>query len=302
MNRLLTQSACNEYNWQALPANQSHYFYWPNTSVYGIADKVERRDLQLGSCSKLCNVRAEGLWLVNKVGPFITTGGYDWHQVHWKDLGYQEVQDHFGKDIQLGLHSFLTIPTGTDGVPLAQPPIHVHHHKINERGLDLIFHGGDPCENAGELDCFAHDLRQYAFEVSDLSYFALLNDVRVPQSSSMVWFFNVALRIAPMSAIEMPAVSTHELANPIDDFMANFMHLPGPLRGTFFLPPREDSFIVYTGMMPHDGMFLPGLTYLHTHFEHFYAAIMFQGDVDELGFEYLPRKPWVPVLTHDVFE
>ena len=105
-----------------------------------------------------------------------------------------------------------------------------------------------------------------------------------------------------MSAVEMPAVSTHELANPIDDLMANFMHLPGPLRGTFFLPPREDSFIVYSGMMPHDGMFLPGLTYLHTHFEHFYAAIMFQGDVDELGFEYLPRKPWVPVLTHDVFE
>lgn len=76
-----------------------------------------------------------GAWHVQRVGPFNSTGGYDWWQIGWSDAGMLSEA--------LALHpegvdvvNTVLVPVLEDGTRLGHPPVHIHHiHFVAQQGV-----------------------------------------------------------------------------------------------------------------------------------------------------------------------
>lgn len=80
-------------------------------------------------------------WEITRIGPFYTTGGYDWVQVGWDDLwGLSKILEKHPDGIYfVGQHMS---PVLRDGTRLNYPPIHVHH--IHNGPDPYVRQRGDP--------------------------------------------------------------------------------------------------------------------------------------------------------------
>lgn len=65
-------------------------------------------------------------WEITRIGPFTTTGGYDWIQIGWDDLwGFSKHLEIYPKGIFM-LKQHMT-PVFKNGTRIGFPPIHIHH-------------------------------------------------------------------------------------------------------------------------------------------------------------------------------
>lgn len=63
----------------------------------------------------------DGAWHVQRVGPFLSDGGYDWWQLGWSDVGMlKEVLAKFPEGIDIT--STIMTPVLEDGTRLGFPP------------------------------------------------------------------------------------------------------------------------------------------------------------------------------------
>ena len=75
-----------------------------------------------------CHLEEENAhqWEISRIGPFITTGGYDWVQIGWDDLwGFSKILKDYPEGVIL-LKQHMT-PVLKDGTRIGFPPIYIHH-------------------------------------------------------------------------------------------------------------------------------------------------------------------------------
>mmetsp|Transcript_24699 Transcript_24699/g.54865 ORF Transcript_24699/g.54865 Transcript_24699/m.54865 type:complete len:263 (+) Transcript_24699:221-1009(+) len=85
---------------------------------------------------KICRIAADGgAWHVQRVGPFTSTGGYDWWSIGFPDVGLlSEALEKHPEGVDITRNAFNTILA--DGTRLSYPPIHTHHsHTIPQPGV-----------------------------------------------------------------------------------------------------------------------------------------------------------------------
>ena len=84
-----------------------------------------------------CKIPQEdgGSWHVQRVGPFVSTGGYDWWQIGWSDAGMlsDALRQHpEGVDVV----GYALTPVTEDGTRIGHPPVHIHHiHFVAQQGV-----------------------------------------------------------------------------------------------------------------------------------------------------------------------
>ena len=109
------------------------YKYFPNTEEYdnllysGHPPSNYKREqfAHLVSCTFIENDTYE--WSVERVGPFISTGGYDWHDFVYSQSG---ILWNLLQNTTLFFNAALAAPIYKNGTIIENPPIHIHHTHI----------------------------------------------------------------------------------------------------------------------------------------------------------------------------
>eukprot|EP00959_Pyramimonas_sp_CCMP1952_P424160 8884330-Pyramimonas_sp.AAC.2 len=113
------------------------YQYFPdtetwrnNTAAYkslrgGKAGKTLRGvDIEHNLCERTPEDMPGYTWSIFRVGPFVSRGGYDWHDGFGDNLGNL---DRHTKDGPIFVNAYHIAPVLEDGTSLSLPPIHPHH-------------------------------------------------------------------------------------------------------------------------------------------------------------------------------
>ena len=292
--------------------------YYADSAAYDAFAGVDITSaLQVGSCTAST---AEGTWHTQRVGPFVSTGGYDWWKLIWSDVA--GLEEHLHKQNgPLVVNAHFSGPVGSDGEPIPLPPVHNHHihvAQVAERtpvrqpdswpsclvvgqrcpstvfGVFIQHHGDEQCTaEAGGTDCMLHSYGEYVKTVTQpLKIYGELNDVRPKNSTPIEWFYQLAVRTIERQAMSR-AVSFHFPFNP------NRFD-PTTQSGTLMLgavPAAEDSFFYYTSRMPFGGTLVPRLTTFHAHAVAFQEAFVFSLAPAELG---LASTPLPQPLHHSI--
>ena len=190
----------------------------------------------------------QGVWHVQRVGPFVSTGGYDWWQVSGRKAALLPTDGGSGVFI---VESFVGA-VDASGEPLAYPPMHLHHIHVGSEKAKTRFNSwymlGTPYGYSNDLVLERHgewnfiddpvvsaeaEPRGYGRAVTfPLDIDGELNDVRPAGSAAMTWSFQVAVRWVSGSASLRP-VSTINILNS----RCPAPHLQGTYEAYFFVPP-----------------------------------------------------------------
>ena len=163
--------------------------------------------------------------LLSKIGPFVTTGNWDWTHVNGK-IDVAACGSH------RGLQSHLMHVVDEAGNLLAYPPLHYHHGALTEistRGNLIVQKPGEwGCTNGSQqyeqASCVGRDFGQDHAKAlfSSVGVDAIINDVRPPSSEPLTWFLYVSLQLRPITrAISL--ISMHALFNP-HEAASMFLH------------------------------------------------------------------------------
>eukprot|EP00933_Yihiella_yeosuensis_P052643 TRINITY_DN50742_c0_g1_i1.p1 TRINITY_DN50742_c0_g1~~TRINITY_DN50742_c0_g1_i1.p1 ORF type:complete len:506 (+),score=65.65 TRINITY_DN50742_c0_g1_i1:84-1601(+) len=263
---------------------------------------------------KSCQVEAEeGVWHVNRVGPFRSRGGYDWWEIAWADAF------HLSSLIEKGPPSITAHYIGMvddSGNAIGYPPIHNHHTQTTQGAwttdcdmvrCTLFGHNccdpsnaigflGDfvlPDSEGGANISFGCDYGGYAKEFYSSAWLnAVLNDVRPPGSEPIDWWYQVAVRVKrPSGSVRPPALSVHLVYND------GLITIASKLGAIVFVstPVKEDSFHYHTMRWQFSGTGVE----MHTHSHHINAQelLLFAGSPQQLGLEDLPWEVGQAKLT-----
>jgi len=111
-----------------VPENRAYYAKGSEyAKLLNFRTKVEEKidDLMMHKCTIEHDDRKGG-WIVQRIGPFTSRGGYDWWQFGWSNVGqFHELLKSFPDGIDI-VNSIIT-PVHENGTRLGLPPIHVHH-------------------------------------------------------------------------------------------------------------------------------------------------------------------------------
>ena len=244
-------------------------------------------------------------WSIQRIGPFKSTGNYDWWQFAWDDvLQFKEKL----KSAPDGLHvlNHFSGPVDAEGEVLSFPPIHIHHVHIspgeknqyrvaNAKCLyDIEMcshpfhtmaeqHGDYVClPEEGGTNCYLEDL-PFGYGKMVLTPMTIngeLNDVRAPNSPEIEWYYQFAARWVPVNSPpgkELAPLSFHYMWSPgrLD------LNDQSTMVNTFLAPTGYDSFIWYTGYMFGTGKLIRGK--MHTHNTVFDESFLFSGTPEQLG-------------------
>lgn len=237
--------------------------------------------------------QADGsFYRVQRLGPFTSTGGYDYWQVGWMDAWrLSEVLPQHPQGIMVS--SAFSAPVLADGSPIGFPPIHIHHihigptsmvaSKAKGNSLPILVveqHGDYECtQSDGGLDClFERTPDGYAKSVNyELSLEGELNDVRPAGSEPMTWWYQVVLHYRPKPSGLRP-MSQFFIVGPgpaTDEQLSTVSAFPVPTEGS--------SVYWYTGRMPSGGSLLRNK--LHSHNTLFDRAFFFHASPQQLGLD-----------------
>jgi len=280
----------------------------------------QRESIKLGECS--IPQPDGGGYIIQRVGPLVSTGSYDYWQFGWKDVWRTSRLLH---EVPGGIAftSAFSGPVDPSGFVIGHPPIHIHHihispepgvvTKMNGLGCsrgraedcyiaNLIVeqHGDYQCfDEDGGLDCFFERTAPgYAKLVEKpLDLEGEVNDVRAPDSEPMTWWYQVVLRWHPRRGLALRPLSQHFVVgpgklNPLDQRhnVAVF-----PVRS------QRRSVYWYSGYMDRDGVLARNK--LHSHNTMFDRAFWFAATPAELGLDaegFMPGVSYVPRLLHKV--
>ena len=139
-------------------------------------------------------------WHISRIGPFTSTGGWDWHGIVVLDLFHVETSIVVTGALSrfVGAHGFL-----------GYPPLHDHHSHLFSGVFDpndpfghtfLINHQDSTCDDAhgGYLCNFLRIPSGYGLKVSSsLNFNAITNDVRSAKSPALKFWIEVACHFSP---------------------------------------------------------------------------------------------------------
>jgi len=250
--------------------NIGFVLWYPDNYRYSRFHHTDKR----GNASlAFCQVHTpQGLWRVERLGPFTSNGGFDWWQLGWRNA--LQLED-------FALSSILAHWTGPillDGTPLPNPPIHQHHaHLIPcarkmycQDGTRVVEHHGDwqfP-HLSGALSMGQH-YGGGSKVVESMSLAAELNDVRCRGSIEMIWFYEIALLIRTKHTGNA-VLSLHRIHGPGQSCMSQFCQvMPFPV------PASEDTFTIHGGWMPYGGTMVVAV--FHAHQAAFHSALLMRG-------------------------
>mmetsp|Transcript_26911 Transcript_26911/g.43048 ORF Transcript_26911/g.43048 Transcript_26911/m.43048 type:complete len:715 (-) Transcript_26911:41-2185(-) len=176
----------------------------------------QKNTIKLGECKVPQD--DGGAWVVGRLGPFHSNGGYDWWQLGIRDVfRFSEVLKKHPEGVYFSVT--FTGVVQEDGTILGYPPIHMHHIHVTPQpgvkkklpknistyvvNLAMEQHGDYQClPQDGGVNCFFEltpngNVKEID-RVMDLE--GELNDVRVPNSETLVWYYQYAIRWHPKSA------------------------------------------------------------------------------------------------------
>jgi len=262
-----------------------------------------------------------GAYSVQRVGPLVSTGNYDYWQFGWQDVWKigEKLKRH--PDGIMFTSSFSGAVEGS-GKVLGHPPIHIHHiHVMPAPGvvtkmmrlkcssgesardcyvprLAVEQHGDYQCTPAdGGIDClFERTADGYAKVVTTpLDLEGEINDVRAPSSEPLVWWYQVALRWFPKAAGRFRPLSQHFIVGPGE-------HNVEDQRNNVFVFPvntRTQSVYWYSGRMEYDAVMVRNK--LHSHNTMYDRSFFFRATPQDLGLDdpkFLPAVSSTPLLLN----
>lgn len=107
-----------------IPENKHLY---PKGSPWGAKYQYPAKKIK-SILASTCHLDEENgrQWEIARIGPFTTTGGYDWVQIGWDDLwGFSRILKDYPEGVFL-LKQHMT-PVLKDGTRIGFPPLHIHH-------------------------------------------------------------------------------------------------------------------------------------------------------------------------------
>mmetsp|Transcript_4367 Transcript_4367/g.7164 ORF Transcript_4367/g.7164 Transcript_4367/m.7164 type:complete len:656 (+) Transcript_4367:183-2150(+) len=227
-----------------VPENKDNYYSGTPFAALNKEDgkKYVNKEIKMHTC----RVPQDdgGAWHVQRVGPLISRGGYDWWQVAWDNLGM--LDEIFAKHPKgIDMTKFIISPVKKDGTRLGYPPIHIHHiHGIPQPGvkyrmkmipvcptktgwgissLDNMVNafGNFDCYNSslyieqhGDYQCHPEDDGIECLTQGDhlmrrlphpIDLEGELNDVRPANSEPLEWYFQLAIKWRPIDYTEQPS-------------------------------------------------------------------------------------------------
>lgn len=91
-------------------------------------DSYPSKSIKAATC-QLNADRDTSSWEITRIGPFKTTGGYDWLQIGWDNIfDLKEILKHHPGGIYIVEHYMS--PVFKDGTRIQNPPVHIHHMHI----------------------------------------------------------------------------------------------------------------------------------------------------------------------------
>ena len=264
-------------------------------------------------------------WRLERIGPFKSTGDYDWWQFGWDDTfrtnqilkeypdGYY-ILNHFSGAVD------------KDGNIMEFPPIHVHHvhcspgvtnpYRANMKKCLLgeenkcaqayktIFeqHGDYQCNKRdGGTRCLLEDMPEgYAKMVKGpITINGELNDARAKDSPEIEWYYQAAIRWVPkVKRLDLTPMGMHYFWSPgrLDVFDQSTMV------NTYRARTDTETMIWYTGIMHYSGTLVRGK--MHTHNTVFKESLFFAGSPSQLGMANArfspPDKVYEPIPLKDM--
>eukprot|EP00968_Pinguiococcus_pyrenoidosus_P022342 scaffold3153_cov243-Pinguiococcus_pyrenoidosus.AAC.2 len=294
-----------------IPENKDHYARdnpLLRNAVHGKKDEVlDGEDITISRC-KIETPEDGGAWHIQRVGPFLSTGGYDWWQIGWSDGCFMtEALERHPEGVDVD--KTILVPVTEEGERIGHPPVHIHHiHFVEQSGVrhrqafsplcslnsgsrhvdsylkekqcynsSLFFeqHGDYECvlEDDG-IDCLTtvHNPPRRIRQAMDVE--GELNDVRPFDSDKMRWYYQTAIHWKPMAAPEEHTGATSQMtimAPPMLDTTSQLSRFV-----TFPSPTAMEAFMWYTGTMWAKGELIRNKLHSHAmtlgHTEFFAAA------------------------------
>eukprot|EP00966_Prymnesium_polylepis_P205481 4761915-Prymnesium_polylepis.1 len=201
--------------------------------------------------------------VTQRVGPFVTVGGWDWTTIFWTDAFY--LQGLLDRGERQFMSAHVSAVVDMNGTLIPTPPLHVHHvhiapglfgginpHRniiaanLQTDGSTYIEHHGDfQClDSRGGMTCLGETYDEPKALPEAISISAQVNDVRSAGSPPLQWYYQISLRLLkPDVRPPSRTRSLHYLMSPAG---------PGPF-GTFSVSCMYDSFSYSTGQWPVSG-------------------------------------------------
>mmetsp|Transcript_105640 Transcript_105640/g.235858 ORF Transcript_105640/g.235858 Transcript_105640/m.235858 type:complete len:679 (+) Transcript_105640:1-2037(+) len=290
-----------------LDYNSAYQVLFSDRSSQG-PKKMEGTTVGLRSCH--IEVKDGSKWSVQKVGPFRSTGGYDWWQVSWSDLGqFTDILKEHPSGVYL-LSTFFR-PVNARGEDLGYPPIHIHHVHVSRVGRSIKFrndynadfqyavsewlfegHGDYQCHDAdGGMSCFYEELDGYGKLIDfPLHIEGEFNDVRPVASEPMEWWIEVSFRWIPASKVSSSRtkpVSVHIFGGR----GTNDFSIQQSLVLTWDMKFDQPYLFWYSGHMVTGGDLL--VNKLHAHSRSFKSAFFFSATPRDLGLQDARFQPMI---------
>jgi len=257
-----------------------------------------------GRCTQ---VTPEGTWHTTRIGPWVSTGGFDWWAMGWRD--FLE-----GVELPLAIDAFYTGSVDTNNKAIGLPPLHIHHMhfgpghgflpRMSEifscftQGKDcfspgnIFYQNGDnqPKEIHGGMDAMGRHFEAVhgaTYTYNEIAIDGNFNDVRAAGSPPLVWYYQASLRTVCEGCTGIPAQDKVEKA-----VSAHFSSSPGVNNGHFMAFPTSrtlDTFFFYTGRMPFAGDLIS--SEYHCHQLHCQKAFFYAGAPHHTGVDRLSLEP-----------
>ena len=288
---------------------------FPAANATTLSDLLPEARVWIGSC--VVSTGQQAAWHRQRIGPFRSTGGFDFWQFGWSDVGeLQAVVEANAGRWRVGVNAYRSAAfDDVNGAPLGFPPMHMHHVHIMpsphtyeswKSGIECMLWGEDCTDISpmilqhGDAQCTSREGGTNCFEVDHaghptlvrgtLSSLVEINDARPQASPPLAWWYEISMRVARTTAEDVPlsllltSNSFGTSAKQTDSF------------GLIRVPSHVDSFNFYTGQMPFAGALT--FTRYHAHHAAFQKAFLFSATTQQLG---LDRGPlWMPVTYHSV--
>jgi len=290
---MLTPPLCDVEQWTPLTTTQRGSVLHASTlDSHGRPINVSFVDACIGICK--VELQKSG-WISQRIGPFISTGGYDWWLLTLTDLFELTTGEVLAT-------SFMA--TDEKGNSISYPPLHSHHTHVAPLGVNvnlavLMEQHGDWLTNESECipSCSAITrlLPNYFNVTAPLQLIAAMNDVRFQGSPSMSWYYQAAVLISRRATTDTAttgtggtALSKHYIWSPAT---------PGAPFGTFYIPCSRETFMVFHGTLPLSGKSVR--FNFHAHMSNFQAALLFSASPTALKVP-LPKTRWKSFQPADI--
>lgn len=184
------------------PSGVSAAYDRDDTTTSKVLDHMQSDSIGLDACSTTDDHGER--WVVGRLGPFVSSGGWDWHSTemrHWP-----AVTALLAAHGEFWVTAISVLTVTADGTLLTFPPIHNHHSHAYLNASDwylnqLMLHHQDRVCQHGLEHGYGCMLTQFPGGLGlridqAVAFDGMFNDVREANSSTMTWYCELAMRVS----------------------------------------------------------------------------------------------------------